>query len=81
MSQEIEKLASQTFQRYDRNKSGFLEKPEIRLLLEVEFKEFGLEVTDDDVTSLIKTTRHPNEERISKDDYIHLVKDAYNKSR
>jgi len=80
MSENIKHLAEQTFLRYDRNHSGFLEHSEIRALLEVEFKEFGVGVTDADIKAMITMTRHPHDDKISKEDYIQMVVDAYHRT-
>jgi Ca2+-binding EF-hand superfamily protein len=80
MDKSITKLAVKTFNKYDTDKSGFLERSEVKELLEADFKEYGIEVSESAIDVLIGLTDKNNDGKISKEEYIAMIKQGLERS-
>lgn len=73
MDKSAAKLAEKTFDKYDTDKSGYLERSEIKALLEADFKEFGIEVSEADIDVLLASTDKDGDGKISKEEYVSMI--------
>eukprot|EP00331_Platyophrya_macrostoma_P011159 CAMPEP_0176411442 /NCGR_PEP_ID=MMETSP0127-20121128/3608_1 /TAXON_ID=938130 /ORGANISM="Platyophrya macrostoma, Strain WH" /LENGTH=503 /DNA_ID=CAMNT_0017791037 /DNA_START=38 /DNA_END=1549 /DNA_ORIENTATION=+ len=75
--------ATKIFEKYDADKSGFLEEDEIPFVLRETYKKIGLnkEVKDQDVKTYIKTLDANGDGKISLDEFIKVLVDNLIKNK
>ncbi len=74
----IAKQAKECFDKYDEDKSGFIDLKELRKLMNDVSKEIGISPpTDEDITTILKETDTNNDKTIQSDEFIELFKIIY----
>lgn len=74
--QEIRKAVDDVFMNYDKDKSGYLDCKELRQVIQDVFmgKEKDREVTDNDLTTVLKTMDRNKDGKVSRDELFVVIK-------
>lgn len=74
---DADSIANKIFDTYDKDKSGTIDKSELKAMLQETYKGLNYTVTDQDVNDALAAFDADHSGTISRDEYLAVVRKAF----